>query len=119
MREKMYSRQSNSMLHDHIIDGFHSTHEGLQKLKEEKLISKEEYTSLLEKNIQRLVQRVHEWRVQEGLVQAAKRLTCIYFALFFAWAQVNGDDLDMRRSSRTRATRSVRQARRGRRLEEV
>jgi hypothetical protein len=117
MKPKMYSSQSNSMLHDHIIDGLHTTHEGLRRLKEQKLIKQDEYATLLEKNIQRLVQRIQEFRIKEGLVEANRRLTCIFFAIAFAWMQVNGDDLEMRR---TRITRTMRAQRSGRRrLEEI
>lgn len=105
MKAKMYSQQSNSLLHDHIIDGFHSTHEGLSKLKDEKLISKEEYTALLEANIKRLVQRIHEFRIREGLADAAKRFTCVFFIALFSWMQVNGDDVEARRPSRARSSR--------------
>lgn len=111
MKAKMYSAPSNSQLHDHIIDGFHTTHEGLRKLKEEKLIKEEEYTSLLEQNINRLVNRIHEFRIREGLVQASKRLTCIFFALLFAFMQINSDDSEMCRTGRSSRTRTGRSAR--------
>ena len=118
MKEKMYSRESNSMLHDHIIDGFETTHQGLRQLKEDKLITTEEYTNLLEQNIKRLVNRIHEFRIKEGMLQAARRVACIYFACFFAWAQINGNDLEMRRTSRTRTSRNVRSRTGRRRMEE-
>lgn len=116
MKEKMYSKASNSLLHDHIIDGFHSTHEGLRKLKEEKLIKEDEYTSLLEQNVKRLVDRIQEFRIREGLRDAGRRLTCIFFALLFGYMQIGGEDLDMRRSGRTRtsSSRSARGSRGGR-----
>lgn len=114
----MYSRESNSMLHDHIIDGFHSTHEGLHRLREDKLISKDEYTSLLEQNIKRLVARIQEFRIKEGLMEVSRRFTAVIFACLFAYMQINGDDLEMRRTSRTRSARSARSQRNGRRRNE-
>jgi hypothetical protein len=122
MKPKMYSSKSNSQLHDHILDGTFATYEGLQVAKKE--FSKQEYTALLEKIILRLRERVVDFRVKEGLMDTYKRALSIFFACLFAWMQINGDDLDMRRSSRTRSTargsRSVRSQRNGRRrLEEV
>lgn len=101
MKAKMYSQHSNTLLHDHIIDGFHTTHEGLHQLKEQKLINEKEYTDLLEMNIKRLVDRIHEFRVQEALIEAGKRALCIFFAIIFMYMQVQGDELDMRRPVRS------------------
>jgi hypothetical protein len=100
----MYSEKSNSLLHDHILDGFHTTHEGLRKLKEDGLVDEREYVELLESNVKRLVSRIREFRLTEKLV-------CIFFALLFGYMQVNGEDLDMRRSSRVRTGRTARGAR--------
>lgn len=109
MKPKMYSARSNSMLHDHILDGFETTNRGLERLRQDKLVTPEEYTKLLEANIRRLITRVKEFRI-------AEKLTCILFAVFFTWAQVNGDDMDMRRTSRHK---SVRSSRARRRMEEI
>lgn len=68
MKPKMYSAQSNSMLHDHILDGFASSHQGLKKLKQDNLIKEDEYMQLLEKNVERLLERVREFRLMERLV---------------------------------------------------
>ena len=100
MKPKMYSQKSNALLHDHIIDGFHTTHEGLHRLKEQGLVSEAEYTELLEKNVSRLLARIKEFRV-------AEKLTCIFFAFVFLFMQVKGEDLDMRRSARARTSRST------------
>lgn len=107
MKQKMYSQQSNSMLHDHIIDGFHSTHQGLQQLKDDGIIAEQEYVELLEKNIKRLVERIREFRIVEKMI-------CMFFAVLFSYMQIAGDDLDMRKSGRTRtsSSRSVRGKRR-------
>lgn len=113
MKPKMYSAQSNSLLHDHILDGFHTTHEGLHKLKEDGLVTENEYTELLEKNINRLLQRIREFRITQHMVS-------VFFAVLFLHMQVSGEDLDMRRSSsRVRtgrtASRGTRGSRSGRR----
>lgn len=116
MKAKMYSEESNSLLHDHILDGAFTTHEGLQRLKDDNLISNEEYTQLLEANFKRLLHRIREFRVREGMMQASRRLTAIGFALLFTWMQVSGDDVEARRPSRSgRATRTARASRNGRR----
>jgi hypothetical protein len=93
MKPKMYSSVSNSLLHDHILDGFASSHKGIQNLKKEGIIREDEYTTLLEKNIDRLLDRIKEFRVME-------KMLCIFFALLFAYMQISGDDLEMRRGRR-------------------
>jgi len=80
------------MLHDHIIDGFEVTHRGLKQLGH---VTEEEYILLLEKNIHRLVTRIREFRITEKLLS-------VFFAILFLSMQINGDDLEARRSSRTR-----------------
>ena len=89
----MYSRDSNSLLHDHIIDGFASTHEGLRQLKDTGVIEEDEYTQLLEKNVKRLIDRIKEFRM-------AERLICVAFAFIFGYLQIAGEDLEMRRARR-------------------
>jgi hypothetical protein len=108
MKPKMYSAEANSMLHHHIIDGFETSHKGIQILKKEGLIREEEYTMLLEKNIERLIDRVKEFRMVE-------RLVCIFFALLFGYLQIVADDMDMVRRGRSSRTRTARSARSGRR----
>jgi len=118
MKPKMYSSKSNSLLHDHILDGTFATYKGLQVAKGN--FSKQEYTELLERIILRLQQRVFDFRVKEGLTEISKRTLSIFFAFLFAWMQINGDDMEMRRPSRARTTRSVRSQRNvRRRLEEI
>jgi hypothetical protein len=108
MKPKMYSAEANSMLHHHIIDGFETSHKGIQILKKEGLIREEEYTLLLEKNIERLIDRVKEFRLME-------RLVCIFFAALFTYMQIAADDLDMVRRGRSGRARTARSARSGRR----
>lgn len=105
MKARMYSEQKHSLLHDHIIDGFAASHEGLRRLKEQAIIEDAEYTALLEANIKRLIERVKEFRI-------AEKLTCIGFALLFTYMQTSGEDLDMRRSARRGRSRTERSGRR-------
>jgi hypothetical protein len=93
MKARMYSEEKHSLLHDHIIDGFAASHEGLRNLKEQGIIKEAEYTQLLEQNVKRLIERVKEFRMAEKMV-------CIAFAFIFGWMQVGGEDLEMRRSAR-------------------
>jgi hypothetical protein len=107
-REKMYSQEKNEYLHYHIIDGVISSHQGIKNLKEEGIIDEHEYTTLLEKNVERLIDRIREFRIQEKMV-------CIFFALLFGYMQIAGDDIDMNRTGRaSRAPRSQRGSRSGR-----
>lgn len=98
MKEKMYSKQSNTYLHTHIIDGFAASHDGIKNLKKSGHIKDQEYTELLERNIERLIARVKEFRI-------AERITAIFFACLFAWLQASDEDLDMRRARRLRVRR--------------
>lgn len=98
MKEKMYSKQSNTYLHHHIIDGFTASHKGIKNLKQEGIIPEQEYTALLEKNIERLIARIREFRI-------AEKITCILFAMLFTWMQATDEDLDMRKARRMRLRR--------------
>lgn len=101
MKEKMYSAQSHSLLHDHILDGFAASHEGIKDLKEKNLIDEHEYLVMLERNISRLIDRIREFRITQ-------KITCVAFAFLFGWLQANSEDLEMRRAQRTRPGRRVR-----------
>jgi hypothetical protein len=109
MKAKMYSEQSNSYLHHHIIDGFKSSHEGIKNLKQEGIIREDEYTTLLEKNVERLIDRIREFRMME-------KMMCIFFAILFGYMQISGDDQTMIRNGRSGRTgsRTARGARSGR-----
>lgn len=58
----------------------------------------QEYTELLEKNIERLIARVKEFRI-------AEKLLSVFFAVLFLWIQATDEDLDMRKGSRMRLRR--------------
>jgi hypothetical protein len=94
----MLSRKTASHLFDHILDGFKSSDQGIKLLKEEGIIQDAEFTELLEKNSARLIDRIYEFKVMHKLVS-------IFFAGVFTVMQIQGDDLDMRRTSRTRGGR--------------
>lgn len=104
-RARMLSDANSHMLFDHILDGFRSSHEGIEQLKQKQLIDESRFAELMEKNSQRLIDRIKEFKIM-------LRITCLAFAMMFTTLQVKGDDLDMRRSSRTRTTRSARGRRR-------
>lgn len=116
MKNANLSKQKTEYLFDHVLDGFKGSHEGIEQLRAKHIISDEEYTELLVKNSKRLIERIREFKIM--FLEAAKRATCIIFAMMFGYMQVNGDDLDMRKPSR--ASRSARhaRARRGRRNDE-
>lgn len=94
----MFSDNSVRLLFDHILDGFKSSNDGLRQLKHTGLVKDDEYTVLLEKNAQRLIDRIKEFKI-------AQKLVSVFFALMFLWLQVNDQDLEMRRAKRTRLRR--------------
>jgi hypothetical protein len=113
MRPTMLSGKNASYLFDHVLDGFKSSFEGIKKLKAEKLITDDEYIELLTKNSTRLVERVREFKF-------VNKMMCIFYALAFLLLQVNGDDLDMRRTSaRVRTGTRAARGSRGNRREEA
>lgn len=77
----------------HILDGFKSSYEGIHQLYDQKIISAQELAELLQKNSERLITRIHEFKV-------GQKMLCIVFALLFGYLQISGDDLEMRRGRR-------------------
>lgn len=98
MKQKMMSRQSVEYLFHHILGGFKTSHEGILNLKRDRLVTDEEISKLIEKNCERLIDRIREFRVTEKIVAVA-------FACMFCWLQISGEDLEMRRAKRTRSRR--------------
>ena len=98
MKPKMMSARQLSYLFYHILDGFESSHRGIAQLKKDNLASDEEITALIEKNSERLIERIKEFRLIE-------KITCIAFACLFTWFQISGEDIEMRRARRTRGRR--------------
>ena len=83
----------------HIVDGYISSQQGINDLFKKKLISLKEYTSLMEQNLIRLQQRLHDWRVTE------KMLSLLFAALFSFMAFTSNDGELYRRGRSGRKTR--------------
>lgn len=98
MKQKMMSKRSMDYLFDHILDGFRTSHEGIQNLQRQQIVSDDEINELVRKNSERLIDRIREFRMHE-------KLFGIFFACLFSYMQVNGEDLEMRRSARGRTRR--------------
>ncbi len=99
MKQTMLSKKNASYLFDHILDGFRSSHEGIEKLYNQKLIDDHELVELLEKNSTRLIERIKEFKFVNQLVS-------VFFAVLFMYMQTSGDDLEMRRPARARTSSS-------------
>lgn len=108
MKPTMLSKQNSTYLFDHVLDGFRSSHEGIEQLQQQGLIQEEELLELHKKNAARLIDRIKEFKLHTKLIS-------VFFACLFGYMQINGDDLDMRRSGRVRTrTSSSARARGGR-----
>lgn len=103
MKQLMLSKQKASYLFDHVLDGFSSSDAGIKQLKEKQLIGHDEYVELLEKNTERLIARINAFKI-------GQQVMAIFFAFLLGYLQINGDDLEMRRTTRVRtsSSRSVR-----------
>ena len=82
----------------HLVDGFEVTRRGLKQTLKEGAITLDEYYDLVERNQDRLIARIKDFRI-------ANNLLSILFACIFSYMQINGDDLEMRRTSRARGRR--------------
>ncbi len=82
-------------LFDHILDGFKATNEGIEFVHSEGVVDDAEYRELLQKNAARLIARIRQFKLANNIVS-------LFFAVVFSWCQVNGNDLEMRRSARGR-----------------
>jgi len=80
-------------LFDHILDGFKTSHEGIQNLHRQRIVNDDEIADLIRRNSERLIERIHEFKIHEKLLG-------IFFACMFFWLQISGEDLEMRRPSR-------------------
>ena len=75
------------LLFDHIIGGYVCSRKGIAMLKHEGHIKTlEDYIELVDKNQDRLIARIKEFRI-------VNRLLSVIFAFLFSYMQVNGDDL--------------------------
>jgi hypothetical protein len=111
MKAVMLSKQEADYVDHHLVDGFDARVKGIIQLQENKLISLEESHELI---VRASIEHVTLWR--NFKMKLVAKTLCVFFALLFGYMQINGDDLDMRRSGRTRtsSSRSVR-GRNGRR----
>lgn len=98
MKATMLSKEKVNLLFHHILDGFKSSAEGLLFLKRDRIIDEKEYVELLEKNAQRLIERIEEFKLTNKIISVG-------FAMLFMWMQVSDQTLDMRRTRRTRTRR--------------
>lgn len=99
MKPRMMSKRSMDMLFDHILDGFKSSHQGINNLYEMGIINALQMAELLQANSERLIKRIQEFKAME-------KMMCILFAVLFGYFQINCEDLDMRRArSRVRSRR--------------
>lgn len=105
MKPRMMSKPAMDHLFHHILDGFKSSHQGIQILQQRGLVSDQEIADLLKKNNDRLIERIKEFKI-------IHRLVCIVFAIAFGYFQLNDDGLEMRRTSTRIRIQSSRVARR-------
>lgn len=98
MKGLMLSGKDKNLLFDHLLDGFEASNNGIKNLKQSGLVKDDEYTELLEKNAQRLIDRIKEFKI-------AQKLVSISFAGMFLWLQISDQDLEMRRAKRMRVKR--------------
>lgn len=111
MKATMLSKSEMEYANYHLHDGLEKTVEGLNALLKINKINIEEHDQLMQQAIHR---HLALWRAfTHKLVQ---KTLCLLFVSLFTYMQVNGEDLDMRRSSRTRTT--SRTSRSGRRRNE-
>ena len=110
----LINKKGIEKLFDHIIDGFAASRVGIINLYTNKLIGVTELVDLLNQNEERLLARIKEFKI-------ANKLMSVFFAGLFTWLQIGGDDLDMRRPSRTRnsSPRTSSRSARGRRRNEA
>lgn len=106
MKQAMLSKKNSTYLFDHVLDGFRSSHEGIENLKQEGLVQEDEYVELHLKNATRLIDRIKEFKLHT-------RLISVFFACLFGYMQVNGEELDMRRTARARTRTSTSRGARG------
>lgn len=108
----LINKKSLEYLFDHLLDGFAATRQGIINLYNNKIIGVTEFVELSNLNEERLLARIKEFKI-------ANKLVSVFFAALFTWLQIGGDDIDMRRSSRTRTGRSASRSARGRRRNEA
>lgn len=101
MKATMLSKQEMDYAQYHLHDGLEKTVEGLNQLLKLQRISLAEHDELMQKAITR---HLTLWRAFTSKLMT-KSLS-VLFAGLFLMMQISGDDLQMRRSSRTRTSNS-------------
>jgi len=89
MKARILNRKPLDYLFHHILAGFASSYNGVRTIFADEVIDKDEYIELLEKNCDRLIERIKQFEV-------AQKITCLTFAVLFSYMQVNGEDLERR-----------------------
>ncbi|MCZ8021189.1 MAG: hypothetical protein O9302_00225 [Cyclobacteriaceae bacterium] len=100
-KARILNRKSIDQLFFHIIDGFKSSHDGLKFIKAEHVITESEYLELLEKNAERLIERIRDFRI-------ANKILSLFFACLFGYMQMQTGELEMRRPGRVRTSTRAR-----------
>lgn len=99
MKGKMYSEKSHVYLQKNLLDASFNNHQNIKNLRRSDIIQDDEYITLLEKNMEWLIQKIKEFRIAEKIV-------CVFFALLFGYMQINSDDsIERARRSRSRSGR--------------
>lgn len=93
---KVISRKKVAHLLYHVVDGYACSQKGINKLLADGMISAKEYQHLMAMNLNRLEEKLHEWRV-------AEKMLAIAFAVTFGFmAFTSSIDDDIRRGSRSK-----------------
>jgi hypothetical protein len=92
MKPRMMSKPNMDHLFHHILGGHESSHRSIEIARERGLISDQEMTDLLKKNSDRLIERIKDFKI-------INKLLCLVFACLFGFAQISGEDLELRRTS--------------------
>lgn len=101
MKPRMMSKDAMDQLFFHILDGFRSSHEGIAKLQEQRIVTDQEIHELIKKNSERLIDRIREFKIEQ-------KLFGVFFACLFSWMQVTGEELEARKTiARVHVTRSA------------
>jgi hypothetical protein len=98
IRARILNRSQIDYLFDHILGRFETSKKHIENALATKLISKAEADSMQAINADTLIKRIKDFRI-------ANRLLSVVFATLFSYMQISGDDLEVRRPSRTRIRR--------------
>jgi hypothetical protein len=97
-RARILNRSQIDYLFDHILGRFETSKKHIENALSTKLISKAEADSMQAINADTLIKRIKDFRI-------ANRLLSVAFATLFSYMQICGDDVEVRKPSRTRTRR--------------